>query len=106
FGSQMNVTPPPYNQGSQAYFNDVSHWASVICGGNPGCLNNANIITDPLFVAANPVNFSTPTAFMLASNSPARGYASTNYNVILDFAGNPRNPGSTAAGALDNVPTP
>ncbi|HWX20907.1 MAG TPA: right-handed parallel beta-helix repeat-containing protein [Candidatus Binatia bacterium] len=106
FRSQMNVTPPPYLQVSLGYFNDATGWASAVCGGNPGCSTSANIVTNPLFVAANAVNFSTPTAFMLASNSPASGYAPTNYNVTFDFAGNPRQPGSTAAGAFDNVRKP
>jgi hypothetical protein len=43
---------------------------------------------------------------MLASNSPAGGYAPTNYNVLFDFAGNRRQQGSTAAGAFDNVTKP
>ena len=102
----MNLAPPPYIQGPVAYFNDPAGWASAVCGGNPGCSNSANIVTNPLFVAASAVKFSTPTAFMLASNSPARGYALTNYNVTFDFAGNPRHPGSTAAGAFDNVTPP
>ena len=106
FRSQMNVGPPPYIRGTLSYFNDATGWASAVCGGNPGCSNSANIVTNPLFVTANAVNFSTPTAFMLASNSPASGYALTNYNVTSDFAGNPRRPGSTAAGAFDNVPKP
>jgi hypothetical protein len=106
FRSQMNVIVPPYIQGPLAYFNDATRWASAVCGGNPVCSNSANIVTNPLFVAANAVNFSTPTAFMLASNSPAIGYAPTNYNLTFDFAGNPRQPGSTAAGAFDNVTKP
>jgi parallel beta-helix repeat protein len=105
FPPRMNMELLPY-LGPAASFNDASAWASATCGGNPGCSNSANIVTDPLFVAANAVNFSTPTAFMLASNSPAIGYAPTNYNVPFDFAGNPRQPGSTAAGAFDNVPKP
>lgn len=106
FPSQMNATPPPYFPGPRAYFNDASGWASAVCGANPGCSNSANIVTNPLFVAANPVDFSKPTAFMLASNSPASGYAPTNYNVLFDFAGNRRPQGSTAAGAFDNVTKP
>ena len=92
--------------GAAAGFNDPTAWASATCGGNPGCSNSANIVTNPLFVAVNAVNFSTCTAFMLASNSPAIGYAHTNYNVPFDFAGNPRQPGSTAVGAFDNVLRP
>ena len=103
FPSQMNLLPPPYIQTVRAYFNDATGWGSAVCGGNPGCSNSANIVTNPLFVAANAVNFSTAPAFMLVSNSPARGYALTNYNVPFDFAGNPRQPGSTAAGAFDNA---
>jgi hypothetical protein len=106
FRTQMNVSLPPYIQGPVAYFNDATAWASALCGGNPGCSNSVNIVTNPLFVAANAVNFSTATAFMLATNSPASGFARTNYNVTSDFAGNPRQPGSTAAGAFDNVRTP
>jgi hypothetical protein len=106
FPSQMNATPPPYFPGPRAYFNDAIGWASAVCGANPGCSNTANIVTNPLFVAATPVDFSKPTAFMLASNSPAGGYAPTNYNVLFDFAGNRRQQGSTAAGAFDNVTKP
>jgi hypothetical protein len=102
---RMNMQLLPY-LGAAASFSDATAWASATCGGNPGCSNSANIVTNPLFVAASAVNFSTSTAFMLASNSPAIGYAPTNYNVPLDFAGNPRQPGSTAAGAFDNVPKP
>ena len=102
---RMNMQLLPY-LGAAASFNDVAAFASATCGGNPGCSNSANIVTNPLFVAANNTNFSTPTVFMLASNSPAIGYAPTNYNVPFDFAGNPRRPGSTAAGAFDNVPKP
>jgi hypothetical protein len=105
FGPRMNMQLLPY-LGPAASFNDATAWASATCGGNPGCSNTANIVTNSLFVAANAVNFSTSTAFMLASNSPAIGYAPTNYNVSFDFAGNPRKPGSTAAGAFDNVPKP
>jgi len=105
FRPRMNMQLLPY-LGPVASFNDATAWASATCGGNPGCSNSANIVTNPLFVAANAVNFSTSTAFMLASNSPAIGYAPTNYNVPFDFAGNPRQPGSTAAGAFDNVPKP
>ena len=106
FPSQMNVMSPPYIQGPRPYFNDASAWASVVGNGNPGWSNSANIVTNPLFVAASATNFSTLTAFMLASNSPAIGYAPTNYNVPFDFAGNPRQSGSTAAGAFDNVTKP
>ena len=108
FPSRMNVSLPPYIyfQAPGSYFNDAAGWASAVCGGDPGCSNSANIVTNPLFVAANAANFSTPTAFMLGSNSPARGYAPTNYNVTFDFAGNPRQPGSTAAGAFDNATNP
>ena len=108
FPSRMNVSLPPYIyfQAPRSYFNDAAGWASAVCGGDPGCSNSANIVTNPLFVAANAANFSTPTAFMLGSNSPARGYAPTNYNVTFDFAGNPRQPGSTAAGAFDNATNP
>jgi hypothetical protein len=106
FPSQMNALPPPYLQGPRPYFNDATGWASAIGSGNPSWSNSANIVTNPLFVAANATNFFAPTVFMLASNSPAIGYASTNYNVPFDFAGNPRRPGSTAAGAFDNVTRP
>jgi hypothetical protein len=106
FRSQMNVSLPPYIQGPVGYLDDATGWASALCGGNPGCSNSANIVTNPLFVAANATNFSTAAAFMLASNSPASGYALTNYNVPFDFSGNPRQPGSTAAGAFDNVTKP
>jgi hypothetical protein len=106
FPSQMTVALAPYAGVPRAHFNDVTSWASDVCAGNPICSNSNNIITNPLFVAANALNFSTPTAFMLASNSPAGGYAPTNYNVPFDFAGNPRQPGSTAAGAFDNVTQP
>jgi hypothetical protein len=106
FPSQMNVALAPYSGGPRAHFNDVNGWASDVCAGNPICSNSNNIVMNPLFVAANALNFSTATAFMLASNSPARGFAPTNYNVPFDFAGNPRQPGSTAAGAFDNVTQP
>jgi len=56
-----------------------------------------------LLVMAAPLIALVPT---LASNSPASGYALTNYNVPFDFAGNPRQPGSTAAGAFNNVTKP
>jgi hypothetical protein len=106
FPSQMNVALAPYAGSPRAHFNDVSSWASDVCAGNPICSNGNNIVINPLFVAANALNFSTATGFMLASNSPARGYAPTNYNVPFDFAGNPRQPGSTAAGAFDNATQP
>jgi len=102
---RMNMQLLPY-LGPAASFSDATAWATATCGGNPGCSNSANIVINPLFVAANATNFSTSAAFMLASNSPATGYAPTNYNVPLDFAGNPRQPGSTAPGAFDNVPKP
>jgi len=106
FPSQLNVMPPPYIQGPRAYLNDATGWASAVCSGNPVCSNSNNIVTNPLFMAANATNFFTPAVFMLVSNSPAIGYAPTNYNVPFDFAGNPRQPGSTAAGAFDNVTKP
>jgi hypothetical protein len=105
FPPRLNMQLPPYF-GPTAVFNDPAAWAAATCGGNPGCSSSGNIVTNPLFVAVNAVNFSTSTGFMLASNSPAIGYAPTNYNVPFDFAGNPRRPGSTAAGAFDNVPRP
>ena len=108
FPLQLNVAPAPYiyAAGPRAYYNDVTGWASAVCAGDPICSNSNNIVINPLFVAANATNFFTPSAFMLASNSPAIGYAPTNYNVPFDFAGNPRQPGSTAAGAFDNVTHP
>ncbi len=105
FRSQMNLAPPPYLL-PQGYYNDATGWASAVCGGSPGCANSANLVANPLFAAANPANLSTAAAFMLVSNSPAIGYAPTNFNITVDFAGNPRKPGSTAAGAFDNIPTP
>jgi hypothetical protein len=61
FASQMNVGPAPYVGGTRAYYNNVTGWASDVCAGNPICSNSNNIIINPLFVAANALNFSTAT---------------------------------------------
>jgi parallel beta-helix repeat protein len=106
FPSQMNAGPAPYLGSPRPFINDAAGWAAFVCAGNPICSNSNNIVINPQFMAGNPVNFTTPTTFMLASNSPVRGYAPTNYNVLFDFAGNPRGAGSTAAGAFDNVTQP